>query len=205
VEHFVIGRTARVAPEKRLHRPPAVAFISGGQGEDMAEKLSYWEQLRSPQWQRRRLEIMQRDEFRCQYCRDDTSTLNVHHKHYIKGRLAWEYSDDELVTLCEPCHELSHEENEQWKPLLAKLPLDGPFSKPQAFALIAGWSQLNFPHDLQHEYGGSKLSFTIGEIAAALDLIDFDVLLETRDALINAGPGVISSALLAMAKALRDA
>lgn len=199
-------RMPRVAPEKADFRPAlALRSLPGLYGADMAEKMTYWEQLRSPQWQRRRLEIMQRDEFRCQYCRDGTSTLNVHHKHYVKGRLAWEYSDDELVTLCEPCHELSHEENEQWKPLLAKLPLDGPFSKPQAFALVAGWSHSNFPHDLKHNYAGSKLSFTIGEIAAALDQIDFDVLLEARDALIDAGPGVTASALLAMAKALRDA
>lgn len=33
-----VFRTARVAPKERLHRPPAVAIYSGGQGEDMATK-----------------------------------------------------------------------------------------------------------------------------------------------------------------------
>ena len=31
-------------------------------------------------------------------------SLNVHHKNYILGRKAWEYSDLDLVTLCNECH-----------------------------------------------------------------------------------------------------
>jgi len=30
--------------------------------------------------------------------------LHVHHKHYILGRLPWEYSNEELTTLCNWCH-----------------------------------------------------------------------------------------------------
>ena len=37
--------------------------------------------------------------------------LNVHHKHYIKGKMAWEYSDNVLVTLCPTCHKSEHENN----------------------------------------------------------------------------------------------
>ncbi len=37
--------------------------------------------------------------------------LNVHHKHYIKGKMAWEYSDDVYVTLCPTCHKREHENN----------------------------------------------------------------------------------------------
>lgn len=40
--------------------------------------------------------------------------LHVHHKHYVLGRLPWEYSDEELTTLCNWCHWELHE-NEQIK------------------------------------------------------------------------------------------
>lgn len=66
--------------------------------------MTYGEQLLDPRWQRRRLDIMQRDEFKCVECGDATKTLHVDHRVYFKGRLAWEYPDDELQTLCKDCH-----------------------------------------------------------------------------------------------------
>lgn len=66
--------------------------------------LSYKDQLRKPDWQKKRLEIMQRDNFTCQICLDTEETLQVHHKSYDKGKMAWEYGNDRLTTLCETCH-----------------------------------------------------------------------------------------------------
>lgn len=34
--------------------------------------------------------------------------LHVHHKYYINRKLAWEYSDDALITLCQTCHQDLH-------------------------------------------------------------------------------------------------
>lgn len=65
----------------------------------------YIDLLRDPKWQRKRLEIMQRDDFRCRECRDTESNLQVHHKRYVRGRAPWEYDDSVLVTLCFRCHE----------------------------------------------------------------------------------------------------
>jgi len=48
---------------------------------------------------------MERDGFICQSCGDETNTLNVHHKYYIKDKKPWEYPDNLLITLCEICHE----------------------------------------------------------------------------------------------------
>lgn len=64
---------------------------------------SYAEKLRDPRWQRRRLEIFQRDDWRCQSCGDRTKTLCVHHRWY-EGE-PWEAPDAALLTLCEECHE----------------------------------------------------------------------------------------------------
>ncbi len=66
--------------------------------------MSYAELLRDPRWQRKRLEVMERDEFQCQECGSGTRTLNVHHTYYAKGRKPWEYEADALRTLCEECH-----------------------------------------------------------------------------------------------------
>lgn len=71
---------------------------------------TYAEKLKDPRWQRKRLEVMQRDEFACTECFDAESTLNVHHHYYEKGKNPWDYPDDALTTLCETCHKLVEQE-----------------------------------------------------------------------------------------------
>jgi hypothetical protein len=66
--------------------------------------MNYSEQLKSPKWQKKRLEIMQRDNFTCQLCGDKETTLNVHHIVYINNKKCWEYKNKDLITLCEHCH-----------------------------------------------------------------------------------------------------
>lgn len=52
---------------------------------------------------------MERDDWCCLHCGDDSATLSVHHTVYRKNREPWEYVDSELLTLCEDCH--SHHEH----------------------------------------------------------------------------------------------
>lgn len=73
--------------------------------------MNYQEQIKSPQWQKRRLEILQRDKFTCQICGDKKTELHVHHIAYLKGRMAWDYSDKLLATVCSECHESIHTMN----------------------------------------------------------------------------------------------
>lgn len=65
---------------------------------------TYSEKLRDPRWQKKRLEILQRDEFCCQLCNDKETELHVHHFYYEKGKNPWEYYNDGLVTYCKNCH-----------------------------------------------------------------------------------------------------
>lgn len=65
---------------------------------------TYSEKLRDPRWQRKRLEILQRDNFTCRDCHAKDKTLHVHHCLYEKGD-PWETDDRFLLTLCEGCHE----------------------------------------------------------------------------------------------------
>ena len=66
--------------------------------------MTYSEQLLHPLWQKKRLEILERDDFTCQNCQDTEKTLHVHHKAYPKGKLAWEVPSEFLTTLCGDCH-----------------------------------------------------------------------------------------------------
>ena len=66
---------------------------------------NYSDKLKDPRWQKKRLEIMQRDEFTCQKCYDNESTLNVHHKFYFPDKEPWNYPNEVLTTLCEECHQ----------------------------------------------------------------------------------------------------
>jgi hypothetical protein len=70
---------------------------------------AYSELLKDPRWQRKRLEILQRDNWTCQWCGDKESTLHVHHKDYESGKAPWEYEDSWLMTVCEDCHQVEYE------------------------------------------------------------------------------------------------
>ena len=65
----------------------------------------YSEKLLSPNWQKKRLEIFNRDGFTCQNCGNKEQTLHVHHKTYEYGKDPWDYLNDNFVTLCSDCHE----------------------------------------------------------------------------------------------------
>lgn len=100
----MIFHPARLATEKAVFRPALPTCSLPGISEMQMAKSTYFEKLRDPRWQRKRLEVMQRDEFTCRACFDKDSTLNVHHRAYVKGNEPWDYPLDSLVTLCESCH-----------------------------------------------------------------------------------------------------
>lgn len=68
------------------------------------KRTAYSEKLRDPRWQKMRLEVFNRDDWRCCVCGTKEVTLNVHHRWYERGQEPWEASLDQLVTLCEDCH-----------------------------------------------------------------------------------------------------
>jgi hypothetical protein len=66
---------------------------------------AYQQKLLDPRWQRKRLEILERDGWKCLKCHDTETTLHVHHRYYLNGKDPWEYDATLLLTLCEHCHE----------------------------------------------------------------------------------------------------
>ena len=71
----------------------------------LEETMTYAEQIKDPRWQKKRLEIMERDKFMCRSCFSEEDTLHVHHTMYFKNRLIFDYDNRYLLTLCEDCHE----------------------------------------------------------------------------------------------------
>jgi hypothetical protein len=70
--------------------------------------MTYAEQLKSPKWQKLRLEVLQHDNFTCKICGSKDKQLHVHHGAYIPGYKVWDYDPWLLHTLCYECH--SHTE-----------------------------------------------------------------------------------------------
>ena len=66
--------------------------------------MDYLEKLKDPRWQKKRLEIFKRDEWRCKCCGSKDRTLHVHHLCYSKGKDPWEIDEGFLITVCEECH-----------------------------------------------------------------------------------------------------
>lgn len=104
----------------------------------------YWQKLKDPRWQRKRLEAMEKADFTCEICGDSESTLNVHHKEYFKGREPWEYLPEQLAVLCEECHENLHEKTDVLREIISLLPLDGPWDRSEVAMILAGFCKLDY-------------------------------------------------------------
>lgn len=79
---------------------------------------NYAAKLRDPRWQKKRLEIFERDNWTCQNCGITEETLAVHHKLYLPNTEPWDYENDLLITFCETCHDAEREMLEEYEPLL---------------------------------------------------------------------------------------
>ena len=97
-------------------------------GRQTGPRSAYREKLLDVRWQKRRLEILSRDEFICQSCCDSEETakeeerlltLHVHHLWY-EGEDPWDAPDEALVTLCSECHEEETKHSAEQQQLLIR-------------------------------------------------------------------------------------
>jgi 5-methylcytosine-specific restriction endonuclease McrA len=111
-----LGAGAQAAHGSARYREPA----------EMSEKkpISYGQLLRDPRWQRKRLEILERDQWKCRHCGDADNELQVHHKRYERDKAPWEISEGALVTLCHDCHERVTKHLREAQELLRELTAD---------------------------------------------------------------------------------
>lgn len=83
-----------------------------------AELDIYWDRFNSkridraqykhPKWQKLRLLVFQRDEFKCTKCGETEKMLHAHHLKYIDNVPIWDVPIDYIITLCEDCHSDEH-------------------------------------------------------------------------------------------------
>lgn len=73
---------------------------------DNQQKKTY----RTSQWYSLRDRIIARDGYCCARCKRtaDEVVLQVHHINYLNDRKAWEYPEQELITMCKGCHAQEH-------------------------------------------------------------------------------------------------
>ena len=100
---------------------------------------SYSDLLRSPMWQKKRLEVMQAKGFACEICGNTEQMLHVHHKEYFKGNEPWEYDNKQLVVLCKHCHENLHETLDLYKWVGSFARLDGPNNRQELALMLCGY------------------------------------------------------------------
>jgi len=108
--------------------------------------MTYLDKLKDPKWQKKRLLILQRDEFTCQNCFSDKETLHVHHLIYSDGS-PWDIDDKHLITLCENCHKSITEEEKEYKTLLIDSVKGAGFMGDDLRELAEGFHSIkNLPH-----------------------------------------------------------
>lgn len=79
----------------------------------MKNKNDYQELLKDPKWVSKRNQILSRDKNTCQFCGCQDKYMQVHHKRYIKGNKPWEYDNEDLITLCNSCHEVETKDSRE--------------------------------------------------------------------------------------------
>jgi len=85
----------------------ALHYITNKEEKNATNNIKYKDQLKDKRWKKLANKIRKRDKYTCQTC-GSHKKLQVHHKHYIAGKMAWEYNDSDLITLCKNCHKKIH-------------------------------------------------------------------------------------------------
>lgn len=107
--------------------------------------MSYAQKLLDPRWQKKRLEVMQDNDFTCSACGDTEATLHVHHNMYLKGKEPWEYESDQFSLLCKNCHSNQHNNKDNlFFEVMSRLHLDGPQCKKEIAIIVAGFSYYDY-------------------------------------------------------------
>ena len=68
------------------------------------KKLTYSEQLKHPNWQKRKGELLIAADHTCEHCGSKDKTLHAHHNYYTYGIDPWDYPDDCFSVVFEECH-----------------------------------------------------------------------------------------------------
>jgi hypothetical protein len=123
-----------------------------------ASASSYYELLQHPEWQKVRLQVMERAGWACETCDDSEKQLTVHHSYYEKGKKPWEYPLQSLHCLCRDCHK----EAQDLKTLLNRQlgRIDVTSDIEQLYGYARGLEAMSFPDTV--------LDVSSGEVAQGI-------------------------------------
>lgn len=101
--------------ERTVRRVPVENKTETGSAQDYTDKKhgSYRALLFRKEWKEKRLQILNRDDNKCQFC-GRNKNLHVHHRQYHFRKSSgehvspWEYADHLLITICKKCHDKGH-------------------------------------------------------------------------------------------------
>ena len=122
--------------------------------------MTYQEKLKDPRWQKKRLEVFERDEWICQRCCSTEETLCVHHRYYRPNTEPWDYPLEAFITLCESCHEHEKETRSEYEKMLLSA-LKEKFLADDLYSLVNGFTKLILPHT--SEVSASILEWTLSD------------------------------------------
>ncbi len=166
---------------------------------------TYSELLKDPRWQKMRLKKLEAAGWVCQRCYDDGTTLSVHHKRYVKGRMPWEYPEHELVVLCQPCHEEEHSHKDLRADLMGAMHIDGPASAWEVFSMAAGYLMEQTSDKVLHEIASrfeseSPYIFQMGRFMGTLGFgyVENDGFTRMADAMNDPGESEFRNDFLAL-------
>ena len=76
--------------------------------------MQYKDKLKDSRWLEFRKRIYKKDGYRCTICKSKDRPLHAHHRFYKHNKEPWDYSVDDLDTLCSWCHEFLHGNFGDW-------------------------------------------------------------------------------------------
>jgi 5-methylcytosine-specific restriction endonuclease McrA len=147
------------------------------------EAKPYYEQLKDPRWQKKRLGVLERDNWQCQACGAKDQTLHVHHMRYRSGCSPWDYEDDELITQCDKCHTANPELMLQMQRWACRIPPDK--AESLALAISEAIDFCNTDGTEIDRYSIARFILACGITDLAAHIADVDVSIY--------GPGVWST------------
>ena len=124
--------------------------------------MSYEEKLKHPLWQKKRLQILNRDKWKCKLCKDSETTLHVHHIDYEGKSNPWDVSNKNLVTLCQHCHhevEILKDDNDFEKIIIEKI----AWNSGDYTMMIYAWSLGSVNYKIYRSNGSLVHSFIFSD------------------------------------------
>ncbi len=88
---------------------------------DTNDNNSFFAQYKRPEWQKKRLEVLEEAGWVCSNCESEDKQLEVHHSYYEKDKKPWEYPTQSLHCLCGECHKDAQDINKLLKQQLGKI------------------------------------------------------------------------------------